>query len=242
MDIHEHKNEREAIAFRIESIRLDLTAYCRAIAGNSWEADDLMQETVLRLMKVLQEEPDRKLSKSYLYRIAANLWRDQYRKQKRRPIEPLEQEHLEFTQHHDTRYETRELIEMLAHRLSPKHLVILLLMEVFQFTAKETASFLLSSEGAVQVALSRARSKLKTWSGNWETEPRRYLQAGEAPLDSAAFEAIVNGFRAHDAKAIYSAYLSLQGQGIRIHAIQRVGGKLFFTFQDPDGNLLMVNS
>jgi RNA polymerase sigma-70 factor (ECF subfamily) len=41
---------------------------------------------------------------------------------------------------------TRELLELLAERLPPRMAVILLLMDVFDFTAKETAEWIGSRE------------------------------------------------------------------------------------------------
>jgi RNA polymerase sigma-70 factor (ECF subfamily) len=114
-------------------------------------------------------------------------------------------------------------------------------MDVFDFTAKETAHMIASTEGAVQVALSRARMRLRDMADMARGEEPKVRPAGAAP-DPVWFEAILNGFRKRNPKAIYEAYLRLHEGGVRLRGLRSMGGRLFFTFQDPDGNLLMVST
>lgn len=228
----------------ITSIVPELRRYCVKISGSAWEADDLVQETVVRLIRTLEQAPERPLSRAYAYRTALNLWRDHCRKQKRAPA-PLEIGHAELVASGDTPLAARELLEQLAERLSPFAFVAVLLADVFDFTARETASMIASTEGAVQVALSRARKKLRTLAsaegGKPHVQPPR-PGADEAGAGGSLLEAVLDGFRKRNPKTIYEAYLRLTQGGVQLQTIRSFGGRYYFTFEDPDGNVLMITS
>jgi RNA polymerase sigma factor (sigma-70 family) len=59
-------------------------------------------------------------------------------------------------------FSTLESFERLVTYLSPRQSVIILLIDVFSFTARETAELTKLSEGAVKGILHRARKKLKS--------------------------------------------------------------------------------
>jgi RNA polymerase sigma-70 factor (ECF subfamily) len=63
-----------------------------------------------------------------------------------------------------------ELLELLAERLPPRMVVIILLMDVFDFTAKETAELISSKETTVQVTLGRARTRLRRMANRFSVE------------------------------------------------------------------------
>jgi RNA polymerase sigma-70 factor, ECF subfamily len=69
---------------------------------NAADADDLVQETMVRAYRRFIAEPAEALSKAWFVRIMQNLWIDNYRRQQRRPTEFLTGDvgDLEF----DTRY------------------------------------------------------------------------------------------------------------------------------------------
>lgn len=94
------------------------------------------------------------------FRTAKNIWIDICRSKQRNAQVPLEEIHQDDSSYDHPLYETQELLEALFGRLLPKPLVILLFYEVFGFTAKETAKHIGATEGSVQVALSRSRSRL----------------------------------------------------------------------------------
>lgn len=132
--------------------------YSMRIAGNRWDAEDLAQDTILKVMRAIQKNPVRPITNAYLYRMALNTWKD---KQKRLRLHaaPLDLE--KETSSLDYSLITRELLELITDRLPPRMVVILLLMDVFDLTAKETAELIASREATVQVTLGRARTRLK---------------------------------------------------------------------------------
>jgi RNA polymerase sigma-70 factor (ECF subfamily) len=78
-----------------------LYGFCLRLAGDRSDAEDLVQETLLRAMRAYDRlrEPDR--AKSWLFAIATNLWRDQARARGREPstlaIERLDPDGDEFS-------------------------------------------------------------------------------------------------------------------------------------------------
>ncbi|MCY9698322.1 RNA polymerase sigma factor [Paenibacillus alginolyticus] len=58
--------------------------YCLHITHNQWDAEDLSQEVLFKVYKVVKSDPSRMISKAYLYRIASNAWKDKIKMDKRR--------------------------------------------------------------------------------------------------------------------------------------------------------------
>jgi RNA polymerase sigma factor (sigma-70 family) len=140
--------------------------YCRKLTGSPWDAEDLLQDTLLKAFSSLSRIGQAVNVKSYLFRIATNTWIDQCRKQQpelldKEPEELPEGKHVPFT-------EVLEAVEALIHLLPPKQAAALLLAEVYRFTARETAAIIGSTEGAVQSLLHRARMNLLKWQGRQE--------------------------------------------------------------------------
>src|SRR6266404_8240376 len=66
---------------RTEPCRPELHRYCRALTGSVWDAEDLVQDTLLRAFAKLGEVSLRiDNPKAYLFRIASNLWVDHFRR------------------------------------------------------------------------------------------------------------------------------------------------------------------
>ncbi|MBM7568633.1 sigma-70 family RNA polymerase sigma factor [Paenibacillus sacheonensis] len=226
-------------------LRPDLLRYCRSLCGRGtqgWEAEDVAQEVVTKLLGRRAQDPEFRPTKTYVLRTARNLWIDRLRKRQEVPV-PDMPEWLETSAYRDeSPYATRELLDTLIRRLPPRPFVILLLCDIFGFTAKETANCIDSAEVAVQVALSRARSRLRQLASR---EPGPDAAAASASISvpqARLLDEVAEAFRRHDPKRIYQAYLRLYESGATITRIRTSpGGILSFTFRDPDGNLLMVS-
>lgn len=221
----------------LSNVQAKLNRYCMRISGDPWEAEDLLQDVMIKVMRAVETDPGKHLSNAYLYRIASNAWKDRLKKDK--PGRRASQDELADRAVEDDGLSTRELLEALADRLSPRAMVILLLMDVFDFTARETADFLFMSEGTVQVSLGRARTRLKKLhrlqQTGMESKPQEKARAGTAAgLD---MDGLVEAFRKRDPKAICTSYLQLTKLRIRISKLSRVGGALAFYMEDPDGNV-----
>jgi RNA polymerase sigma factor (sigma-70 family) len=237
MGVH-HKNMQTVDS---DKIKHKVYTYCLKVTPTKWEADDLSQDVLLKVIKALETDPLRALSNAYLYRIVLTTWTDKYKKEHRQ-LQYIQTLEVEAAQ--DERLSTRELLEVLASRLTPRTLVILILMDVFDFTAKETAEFLFSAEGAVQVAIGRARARLKKLSAVADHQPASLIVVKQKSDQSGLldFDALVDAFRRRDPKALCRSYLGLVQQGVSIPQVKALDGKYYFHFRDPDGNLFRVTS
>ena len=218
--------------------------YCLKITRNCWHAEDLAQEVIMKVIQVQKENPHKQISKSFLYRMALNKWLDHVKKQKM-DAEPFENDS-DVHSCVDTQFVTRELLEVLAHRLTARDMVILLFMDIFGFTAKETARFLDAHAGTLQVALGRARKRLKKLASQISDnpEPSRDPKGDnlDNPISRKDFDALVDAFRSRNFVAMRDTYLKLARNGVRLQHIGVDAGRNIFYFHDPDGNVIMVTS
>jgi len=70
-----------------------LWSYVYRTTGNAAVADDVMQESYYRFLRVRFTELDQEYMKNYLFRIATNLMRDHWRHAKIEPSAPVVREH-----------------------------------------------------------------------------------------------------------------------------------------------------
>ena len=134
-----------------------LRAYIRRVAGNAAIADDLMQESYVRLLSAppLADQP----LKSYLYRTATNLITDYHRAQSRQRLwregAPLPAEAV------DSGVELGQDLERLFLLMSTQERALLWLAYVEQAEHREIAVILGLAQGSVKVLLHRARVKME---------------------------------------------------------------------------------
>ncbi|HEU5138683.1 MAG TPA: sigma-70 family RNA polymerase sigma factor [Bacillales bacterium] len=219
----------------IQSYHADLSRYCRMMTGTPWDADDLLQETLIKAFKsgsVLENHP---APKAFLFRVATNTWIDHCRRNKV-PEDTYEDE--QFANGNDKyEFEVREALETLIYRLPPRQVAIVLLMDVFGFSAKSAAAMMEVTEGAVKAALHRARSTLK----KVKIEEKREQILLKSKSAAELVEIFLEAFQQHDAVAVSRAYLSLQDHGVEVKRVSS-GKILSFQFQDPDGNVFTVTA
>jgi RNA polymerase sigma factor (sigma-70 family) len=231
----------DAFAESTLTLQSDLKRYCLAKAGSAWDADDLLQETLVKAYRWHVQFPEREMTKPFLFRIAANAWVDICRGRQLQPQTGQLNEERFGSYEEWNRWDVREALELLSDRLEPKQVVLILLIDVFAFTAKEAGSMFGQTEGSVKAALHRARLRLKTaverhpecWDDSVLTSPRRGLSI-------EVFEAFVDGFRRSDPYAIFRSYQTMVSDGATIDKIELRGSMLYFTIVDPDGNRLTI--
>ena len=147
----------------IEPHRPALWRYCLRLTGSAWDAEDLVQETLMRAFARLTHwqplEP-----RAYLFRIASNAWIDQQRRTRGVREELDEGDPTTAAETGGTQVDPAETLAAMEHLvglLPPRQRVVVLLIDVFDFTAAEVAGMIGSTEGAVKAALHRARSTLR---------------------------------------------------------------------------------
>jgi RNA polymerase sigma factor (sigma-70 family) len=143
----------------IQPYRSILWNYCRKLTDSPWDAEDLLQETLLKAFSSLSRVKQAMNPKSYLFRIATNTWMDSFRKNSVE-TEELISEELYEVQTVDFG-DVYEAIETMVLILPPKQTAVLLLVDVYKFTSNETAKIIGSTEGAVYSLLNRARNNIR---------------------------------------------------------------------------------
>ncbi len=199
---------QSASADQLEQYRRELTGYCYRMLGSAFEAEDAVQETMLRAWRSLDRFEGRSALKSWLYRIATNVCFDALagREKRARPMdlgpaqEPLFENLAELPEvtwitplaTPDELAEQRDTLRLafvaaLQH-LPPKQRAALILCEALKWQATEAAELLETSVASVNSALQRARATLATAD---TTAPAELDDETRALLDRyvAAFEA-----------------------------------------------------
>ena len=171
---------QSATADALEQYRRELTGYCYRMLGSAFEAEDAVQETMIRAWRGLERFEGRAALRSWLYRIATNVCFDALagRERRARPMdlgpaqEPLFENLAELPEvtwitplpTPDELAEQRETLRLafvaaLQH-LPPRQRATLILCEVLKWQATEAAELLETSVASVNSALQRARATL----------------------------------------------------------------------------------
>jgi RNA polymerase sigma-70 factor (ECF subfamily) len=141
--------------------RPELFRYCRRISGNVWDAEDLVQEALLRGFANLSADAGAIANpRGYLIRVATNLWIDQQRRRAAEAAAAREIESLAYATPPDLG-EVGDAGRRLLEELAPQERAALVLKEVFDLSLAEIAETLATSIGAVKAALHRGRGRLK---------------------------------------------------------------------------------
>jgi RNA polymerase sigma-70 factor (ECF subfamily) len=144
-------------------LRPALHSYCRRLSGSLWDAEDLVQETLLRAfahLGFLGQEV--RHPKAYLLRTATHVWIDGQRRRETRARLASE---VPWTAAAATSPErasqVRDAGERLLGSLSPQERAAVVLKEGFGMTLEEIAAMLVTTTGAVKAALHRGRGRLR---------------------------------------------------------------------------------
>jgi RNA polymerase sigma-70 factor (ECF subfamily) len=211
----------------LEFYRRELTGYCYRMLGSAFEADDAVQETMLRAWKAADGFEGRSSLRSWLYRIATNVCLDVLRGEKRRampmdlgPASPPSESHLRPWPAEDlwvtpipdarvvpdqgdpaeiaaVRDSVRLAFVTALQHLPPRQRAALILCEVLKLPAAEAATVLDSSVASVNSALQRARTALAALP-----EHQRPLEV--EPENTELLAKYVDAFQRYDMAALLS--------------------------------------
>jgi RNA polymerase sigma factor (sigma-70 family) len=235
----------ESFEEMIVSFSSELDHYCKRLAGSEWDGEDLYQVVVIKAFRRYQRWPERELSKPYLFRIAVNAWIDICRRERLRIHPELLTEANKATYSEWSKFDVREVLEWAMDALEPRQVALILLIDVFGFTPKETGDVLGQPITAVKSALYRARQRLKKAS---ELQPIELFEEkmasseNKAEVNNQIFEEFVMAFQQADAETLIRCYQNLKVSGVTVDRMILVNDKIYFYFMDPDGNTLMLTS
>ncbi|MFD6532963.1 sigma-70 family RNA polymerase sigma factor [Streptomyces sp. NPDC060184] len=218
--------EAVSVESRLEGHRVELTGYCYRMLGSAFEAEDAVQDTMVRAWRNFEKFEGRSSLRSWLYRIATNVCLDMLTagNKRARPVDlsgptPLAQAALNPLPENTwlepmpdgrvlpsaadpaeaavARESVRLAFVAALQHLPPKQRVVLILREVLAWKAAEVAELLDTSVASVNSALQRARATL--------------AEAGERGPDTAdpldeeqrkLLERYVAAFEGYDMKAL----------------------------------------
>lgn len=208
----------------IEAHRNALIGHCYRMLGSIVDAEDAVQETMIRAWRGLERFDGRSSLRTWLYRIATNVCLDELssRSRRARPMEEGPAGSIEdsLAQHPRTHWlepvpDARALpasgdpaelamlrqsirlafVAALQH-LPPKQRAVLLLMDVLGWSAAEAAESLDTTVASVNSALQRARATLASRN---VTEPVQIEEPQQQLLDR-----YVDAFHRYDVDALAS--------------------------------------
>ncbi|AVZ74920.1 RNA polymerase subunit sigma-70 [Streptomyces lunaelactis] len=211
---------------RLEQHRRELTGYCYRMLGSAFEAEDAVQDTMVRAWRNFEKFEGRSSLRSWLYRIATNVCLDMLNAGNRRarPMDltaatPVAQAQLnarpEITwlepvpdgrvlpsvaDPAETAVERESIrlafVAALQH-LPPKQRAVLILREVLAWKASEVAELLSTTVASVNSALQRARVTL--------ADARPVSTDADNPLDEEQkklLDRYVAAFEGYDMQAL----------------------------------------
>lgn len=220
------QGDEAAFATLSRRYRRELHVHCYRMLASFEDAEDLVQETMLRAWQKRESFEGRAPFRAWLYRIATNACLDFLAKHAREVIDENARDpqtglpvppHVPWLQPYpdrlldeaaspedpDARVMAKETIELAfliaLQLLPPKQRAVLILRDVLDWSAKETASLLEDSVPAVNGALQRARLTLR------ERGPSRGAGASRTKSDSreqALLDQYVAATERNDARAI----------------------------------------
>jgi RNA polymerase sigma-70 factor (ECF subfamily) len=274
----------------LEQHRPALTGHCYRMLGSVLDAEDAVQEAMLRAWKSIDKYREQSSMKTWLYRIATNVCLDtlsaSHRQARIRPVEStptpgVVHDGLELTQKSrehwvepipdaaalpadgdcdpEERAILRESIQLAfvaaLQYLPPRQRAVLLLTQVLNWSAAETAEGLDMSVAAVNSALQRARATLD--ARNPAVVPRaltaeqaqlvaRYVEAFEK-YDVAALTALLHEeatlsmppydlwLQGHESIARWLLTFGIGCKGSRLVPVDACGGTPAFAQYRDDG-------
>ncbi len=165
----------EAIALLIDRYQTPLYSLCRKLTRNAADADDLFQDTWVRVVRSIEDvSPERRFS-SWLFAICVNRYRDRHRKRQRwsklLPVTHAGEKQQRLVADAPAgspsaaeeiiRAERREAVRAALDRLEDAHRVPLVLHYFKEFTMAEIGDMLSIPPGTVKSRLAAARRRLR---------------------------------------------------------------------------------
>jgi RNA polymerase sigma-70 factor (TIGR02960 family) len=216
----------------------ELHAHCYRMLGSLHDADDALQETLVRAWNGLGRFEPRAPLRAWMYRIATNVCLTAADRRSRRALpqddlpelEPFPDRLLDEPAGPEARAEERETIELAfvaaVQLLPPKQRAVLLLRDVLGWSAREVAELLETSVPSVTSALQRARATLEG-----ERRAGRLARSHAPPPDAVERELVrrfVEAWQASDVDAIVGllaedALLTMPPLPIRVSGRDAVG-------------------
>jgi RNA polymerase sigma-70 factor (ECF subfamily) len=228
----EDPRKTDDVGALLEAYRGELTGYCYRMLGGAFEADDAVQETLVRAWRAYDRFEGRSSLRSWLYRIATNVCFDHLGSSKRRerPMglggpSPAEIEYFGETLPEERWVEPlpddavlprdgdpadmaigRESVRLAfvaaLQHLPPRQRAVLVLREVLRWSAAEVATLLDTSVPSVNSALQRARATLGAKALQRDESGSATPAGSWTDADTQLLEKYLDAFERYDMDAL----------------------------------------
>jgi RNA polymerase sigma-70 factor (ECF subfamily) len=229
--------------------RSALHAHCYRLLGSLHDADDALQEALLRAWRGIGGFEPRAPVRAWLYRIATNVCLRMLEQRARRDaaavdalLQPYPEPVAPAASEPTTAVESEEAIGLAfvaaMQLLPPKQRVVLVLRDVLDWSAREVAELLDDSVAAVNSALQRARERMAR--EHEEGSLARAHRPASIDIEARVMERFQDAWKAVDIGGILAlladdALLTMPPEAMRFEGAAAVAG--FFATVPLDGRL-----
>jgi RNA polymerase sigma-70 factor (ECF subfamily) len=207
-------------------LRPALYGYCRRLTGSLWDAEDLVQDTLLRAFgRWGVTNGGVRDPKAYLLRTATNVWIDTLRRRRTeaRAFDADPEDAPAVGVDPAASAEMREAGSRLLQWLPPQERAAVVLKEAFEMSLEEIAELLATSTGAVKSALHRGRERLR--------EPGRAVATRRPTPSAELIDRFIERYDAGDVQGLLDLMLdggSTENVGNSFHIGKGPNGMLDF--------------
>ncbi|MHA6483411.1 sigma-70 family RNA polymerase sigma factor [Paenibacillus sp. strain BS8-2] len=209
----------------VEELRPELTGYCYRMMGSISEAEDAVQDAMIRVWQSWDQVREENLRKAWIYRIVTNVCLDRLRSAKRRALPmDLSGPAANITTPQDNQPKaswiwpapdsagdpadiivSKETIRLsfiaILQKLPPRQRAVLILQDIFRWPAIRTAQALEMTVPAVNSALHRARATLANAKLRFDS-----LQELDNETDQELLQRYVDAFEQYDVDALVTLF------------------------------------
>lgn len=150
--------DNEAFAGFYQRSARSLWAYLARVGGDGALADDLMQESYVRFLTAAFPTDGEVAARRYLFRIATNLLRDHWRRQRSTPLNEIPEERF-ATGGHAAQTEAEVMLGPALKQLRPRDRQLLWLAYAEGYNHREIAEVTGLASASIRLLLFRARRK-----------------------------------------------------------------------------------
>ncbi|WP_312701771.1 sigma-70 family RNA polymerase sigma factor [Sedimentibacter sp.] len=155
------KGHEDAYRQVVEEYGNKLLRTCYLILKDKEEAEDVVQEALIRVFQKLNTFKENSGLYTWIYTIALNLCRDRLRRKKELLVLEDEWVGSDDVESHVEKNIDRELLRKELFEINPLYREVLVLFYFDDFSVKEISEMLEEKEGTIKSRLSRGRNILK---------------------------------------------------------------------------------
>jgi RNA polymerase sigma-70 factor (ECF subfamily) len=170
----------------VEPEHLKARAFCRKLAGNRDEGDDLYQDSLVKALTGLKKLRDHSAFRPWLYRIIINTFRSRARSSFWKRFASLDEKSLKIPDNFDlaAAEAVKRRLRVAVKSLDPENHALVILHDVEGWSMKELSRMFDKSQGNIRTRLSRSRKKMykaltRFFNKSEQSEVKKTIQSEE---------------------------------------------------------------